>query len=508
MVNTPAVFQLIHSLSKSEKRYFKLFTSLQGGMKDYHHLFDLMEKESNFEMVRKQFAARKNDAAFEATCKYLYKVLTDSLIQGRMETDKTTRILNTLMKARVLFEKSLYEEGLALIEKAKKDAAESEEFLIQLWASQTELYYLSNLNFHTIDEKELVEKQMKIAELLKYQKNIHQHTSLYELLRHRLMYSGEVRTQEQKIRLNDLVVSELNYNSNPLADTFESEKIHLLFQSYYFITINDPKSALKTFFELNDLLDKNKNLWIERPVDYLSTIEGILESLLLVKRYKEIGLFLEKLQHISINSVYFKVMVERVRFIYTCASLIHAGEFAELSSVRKQFEGELFRKIHLLDLSKRAEIHLFDAIIHIGLGNMNQAHKELNKVLLESKLFYSLPSYRTFRLLHLLIHYELKNFDYIDYEIRSLKRTLKSESGKSFKIEKIIFRFFQKRHLPVSYKARELEWKGFEKAFKKCETDVYEMHLMRIFDFGSWVQARIMRMSFSEVLKSKHAVPL
>jgi hypothetical protein len=490
-------------MSKSEKRYFKLFTSLQQGGKEYSNLFRLIEKESDLQKLKETLALKKSKTSAAATNKYLYKVLTNSLLQFRVEGDKTSRLINSFLKARILFEKSLYEEGFSLLQKIKKDAHANEEFVIQLWASQTELYYLSNLNFHTVSERQLVDKQMRIEELLKHQKNIHQHTSLYELLRHRLMYSGEVRTQEQKNKLNDLVVSELHYNANPLADTFESAKIHLLFQSYYFIIINDPKSALKTLFRLNDLLDKNRNRWMDRPIDYLSTIEGILESLLSVKRYKAIQLFLDKLDNIKINTGYFDVMVERVKFIYSTARLVHSGAFEEAAKSLEKYNRSLFRKIHLLDLSKQAEVYLFSAIIYIANGKPEKAYIELNKVLLESRLYYALPIYRTFRLLHLVVHYELNNRDYIDYEIRSLKRTFKGSTNKAYKIEKIVFRFLQMRLLPVSAKSKEIAWNKFKTSFDKCEKDAYESQLLKIFDFNAWIKAKMLRQPFAHVLREK-----
>jgi hypothetical protein len=478
-----------------------MFTSLQGGGKEYTTLFRLIEKETDLQLLKQKLSKIKSHDSLSATCKYLYKVVTNSMLQFRLDADTTTRLVNDLLKSRIFFEKSLYEEGFALLRKVKRDAENSEEFVIQLWASQTELYYLSNLNFHIVSEKQLVEKQMKIDELLKYQKNIYQHTSLYELLRHRLIYHGEVRTREQQNKLNDLVVSELHYNSNPLADTFESKKIHLLFQSYYFITINDPKSALKTLLRLNELLDKNKDRWIERPIDYLSTIEGILESLLSVKRYQAIQLFLDKLDLLKMNSGYFDVMVAAVKYIYLSARLIHSGEFSAAAKLHQEFNQPLFRKIHLLDLNKQAKVYLFSAITYFVNDNPKQAYVQLNKILLESRVYHTFPIYRTFRLLQLLVHYELGNRDHIDYEIRSLKRTLKGGTRKAYKIEKIVFKFLQMNYLPQLSRHREMTWKKFEVAFQSCAKDAYESQLLKIFDFHMWMKAKILRQPLAQLVK-------
>ncbi len=505
MSKNNTLYLLIHSLTKAEKRYIKLYTSLQKGNKDYLHVFELLEQRNEIEAAKEIFSKKKKQSSFDASCKYLFKVITDCLLNVRSDDNMNTRLATGLMKANILFEKSIYEEGFKQLKKIQQEAAEQQQFLIQLQALQMEIYYHSNLNFHSITEKELIQKQIKIDELLKYQKNIHQHSSLYELLRHRQMYKSSIKTNEQKQELNDLVISELNYNANPLANTFESQKIHLLFQAYYFIAVSDYKSALKTFYDVHTLFETHKKLWLETPIDYLSALEGLLESLHSIKHYKEMQFFLNKLQIIEKNTLYFGVMVERVRFIYSTRYYIDSGQFTEAAEIINEFTESLISHIDYLDLSKQAEIYMYLAIIALGENNINKAHKFLNKVLLEINLFYNLPVYRTFRLLHLLVHYELGNHEYIESETRSLKRTTGTSPIKAYKIEKIVFKFLVHKKMPTTSKNREKVWKQFKKLFDLCAADKYEYQLLKIFDFASWIESKIYKKPFDHILKVKFA---
>ncbi|MEJ7694072.1 hypothetical protein [Daejeonella sp.] len=506
MAKTNTLILLIAALSKGEKRYFKLYTSLQKGQKDYLVLYDLLQKSTDEDETRASFAKKKPDASYETTSKYLYKVLTDCMLHLRTDQDKSSRLVSAVLKANIMFEKSLYEEGFKQLQKVQASAEQYEQYIIQLWAARLELYYLCNLNFHTITESELIQKQMKIQEILKYARNIHQHTSLYELLRHRLLYKGSVRTQKQKEELNDLVVSELNIISNPLAETFESYKTHLLFQAHYFITVNDYRSALKTFYELDELFEENNYLWIDSPVDYLSTIEGILDSLQTIGRYDEMHYFLEKLQRLENQSAYIGVMIQRVIFIYKVARHLDRGETEETELLKKEFEEKLFKKIHLLDLSKQAEVYLYTALIYIGSNNISKAHYYLNRILLESKLYYALPVYRTFRLIHLLVHNELGNHDYIEYETRSIKRSLSTSQTKTYLLEKIILKFIQQSASSSGSRGKLALWKKFKTAFEDIKSDKYEIQILKIFDFSSWIEAKLCKKSFSVLLKEKYKI--
>lgn len=503
MAKTSTLILLINSLTKAEKRSFILHTSRQKGAKDYLLLFRLIERGTAYAALKTSFKKGRPHAAYEATLKHLYKVITDCLMHLRMEQDKSTMLISLLLKANILFEKSLNDEGFNELKKIQVLAQEHEQYIIQLWAARLEIYYLCNLNFHGVTENELIKKQMKIQEITRYTVNIHQHNSLYELLRHRLVYKGHVRTAEQKKELEDLVINEMKIIANPLADSFESQKIHLLFQANYFITINDYKSALATFYDLNDLLEEHRYLWIDSPIDYLSAIEGILDSLRTIHEYKAMDYFIDKLKLLEKKSSYFAVMTQKVIYIYQLSKLIDYGDFKKAEQLIDTFEHTLFRKLSLLDADRQAEVYLYTALIYFGNRDINKAHFYLSKILLESKQYYNLPIYQTFRLIHLLVHYELENHDFVFHEIRSVRRKLKSAQGKSYKLEKIIFEFLQTPLVSVSITERETLWLKFKKSFEKIINDKYEIQVLKIFDFASWIEAKLCNKPFVRILKQK-----
>lgn len=501
MAKATSIQKLVNALSKAEKRYFKMYASLQQGSKDYVTLFDLFQKHHHVTNVKAAFKKIKPNASYETSSKHLYKVLTYSLLHLRMEQGKNTSLVMQLMKANILFEKSLYEEGFSELRKIQSAAKAHEQYLIQLWAIRTELYYLSNLNFHAVTENQLVKKQMQIQESIKYISNIHKHNNLYELLRYRLVYKGHVRTAKQHAELNDLVVTEMNIMSNSMAESFESHKTHLLFQANYFITVNDYKSALKTFHELNDLLEKHRFLWEDEPLIYINTIEGILDSLHTIHQYDGMNYFFTRLNNLKKTTVYLEVMVQRVIYIYKITALLNNGNFTKALNLKAQFEDSLLKKADMLDTDKRAELLLYTALIYFVNNDMNKAHAYLSKVLLHSNQYYNLPVYQIFRLIHLLVHYELGNHDFVDHEIRSVKRKLYINQKKTYKIEKIVFSFLQ---TPLtSLKQGQETWQKFRDMFNAIENDKYEIQVLKKFDFAAWIEAKLCKKSFEKILKQK-----
>lgn len=497
MAKTGTLLQLTASLSKAEKRYFRLYTALQQGNKDYIYLFELLEGGAYEDMtsLKQAFRAGRATASFEMAGKHLYKVLMDCLLHLKASQDPGALLLNNLLKADILFEKSLYSEGFRLLQKVQEAAEEQEQYMLLWQAMRQELHYLRHLNFHTLSEAELIQKQMRMAEILKYARNLQQHTSLYELLRHRLLYKGHVRTARQKAELNDLVISELNLVSNPLADTVESQQLHLLFQAHYFLSLGDHRSALKTFYELHALLEEDRHSRAYRPLDHLGTVEGILDSLRTLRRYRDMHYFLEKIQELEHPSAYFRVMIQRLLFIYGLAEHLHQGAFKKALALKQAFEETLFRKLQLLDLDKQAEIYLYTALIYFGNNDLNNAHHYLSQVLAESKRYYTLPVYRTFRLIRLLVHYELGDHTFIRYETRSIKRTLATDTSRSYLLEKIMLKFVHTYPLPGSAAQRAALWEKMRPVFEQISTDKYELQLLNIFDFATWTAAKLSRRS-------------
>ena len=236
MIHADSLILLVHSLSATEKKKFR-----QGKTeKDYTILFGIIAEAGavSSKELRLMFARKRKGANFNATVTYLYKTLLDSLVALRENHDSHYLLLNMILRAKVLFEKSLYEEALQLLEQVKKKAVKYENHIALLYASRLEMEYLLFMNLPDLSESDLLNKHFQVNEILKNIRKINEHSSLYELLKHRVTYKENIRSQKQKDALNDLVISEMSITSSQ-KDSFEAKKLHLLFQSNYLICVGD-----------------------------------------------------------------------------------------------------------------------------------------------------------------------------------------------------------------------------------------------------------------------------
>ena len=501
MSKIKSLIVLINSLTKGEKKKFRMHSLLQDGDKDYLLLYDCILAAPDPLLIKNIYFQKRGKENFEMTSSYLYDLLLNVLVQVRMETSLQAQQLNELQKADILFEKGLFEEAFKLLNKIQLIANKHELRWIHLLALGQELNYISDLGFLTITEAALIQKQMTLRGAIQYAEKVTDHIFLYQLLHHRLLYKGKAATIGQKNDLNDLVVSEIHLANKQVKRTFESKKIHLLFQSYYFIVINDYHLALLTFKELNTLFETYTSLWKESPIDYLQTLEGILDSLRSMKRYDEMDFYLEKIDTLTELTGHNELNRKRILYTYTLIRLLDRGEFEAAAHFDSSYSPILFKSIHSLDINKQAELHLCRALVYFGVGNFKQANGSLNAGLYESRQIQRLPIYWTILLLHLLVQCELKNFDYIKHQLRGLKRGF-NKLNLNEPLYKVVIKFIEAWPIVMdNNKEKTKFWKQIKVELDKIEGTKFGNFQLKIFNFGAYIEAKLCEKSFSTVLK-------
>ena len=424
MAKADMLSRLIRTLTKAEKRYFRLYTSLQQGDKDYLHLFDAIDRGEKV-------------VSSEAT-RYLYKVILDFLVHLRLQREPH---IAGLLKGMVLQERSLHEDALRQLRRVTSPD------IVSLWSKIIEMQVLDALN--------IPQPLPEIFSALKLLEHQQRHAALYAQLRHHFLYRGPVRTLADRSTLDALFAAAAAVPVGPQQ--------RLLFQAYYYLLIGDYSLALESCFSLENL-------------DY----EGVLYALRAARRYAELG------------SVLSKVSDPRLWFLYAPAVYLDSGDFANALRIQQ---------LYFSSVDKNPEVFFFRAVAYLGVGDINNAHFSLEQVLQQSSLYSSLPIYRTFRLLHLLVQYELGNYEYIRYETRAFRRHLRPDDKNSFLLERTVVKFLSMGE--ISSAQKPALWKKLSVVFERIRLDPYERHQLLLFDFSAWVEGKLLRKGLSVVLAER-----
>ncbi len=505
MSKTEALISLIGTLSRTEKRSVVMHSRLSGGEKDYLSLFNLVcSGVDDKDELRRRFVQERPGTSFDTACKYLYKVILDRLVEMRIERDSEFDLTHRLFKVRVLFEKSLYREGLSQLQKIQHQATRTENHLVMLQALHLELEVLTGLDFADLSEKQLIRRQTRLQETIRVIRNIQEHSFLYELLRYRLSRKSNVSTTNASKVFEDLIFSELNIVNKLNVGVFDISKKHLLFQANYFIGIGDSNQALRSFIELNALFEKNPHLWQNPPIYYLNVLEGALSSLRSIGRYGDMDYFLDQLARLQSSYSSFRLEVMSVIFLYRMFALLDYGRYEEALALKWTYEEPLLANISQLNVNRQAEVILYVSLLHYLNGNLATAKRTLNQVVFKGKDFAYLALYRAIRMVNLIYMYESGETDLIKYESRSIQRELKEYSHPD-SLEEFFLRFVN-TPLPVTMSKRMELWGGYARNVTRARKNNMDRKVLNIFDFISWIESKVRKCPMSEIVRGAHNV--
>lgn len=491
MTKLDSLLILINSMDSAEKRYFQMNTKMHEGKKDYNLLFDLIQQsDATTDTIKTKYKKQKPNASLEITCIHLYNLLLEKLSRKDAEKDIELQILKAYQQAKFLFNRNLYSDAYQIIEKYKTIALEFEFFSPYLMLAKLEIRLYNQLEFIDMNENTLVKLQSKIDSVSRQQRAIENHTGLYNLISIRQIKEGTIRSEAEKEKLNDLAFNELQAVSGQTKNSFEAQKLHLLFQSAYFMKTANPKSSLKVYYELNELFENNHNLWGNPPHLYLNHLKGILNNLRWFGHYSEMPFFIEKMKVVLYNQPLGKNFIQNLIYLFESLILTDQQKYKE-ALVHLEKQGiELLEKSTSQPFVSRAELVLQISTVYFWNKEYKKALKIIRPLLNVGKPFLQFSQIKTIRFLNILIHYELNDFDYLDSEIRSFERDL-VKRNKYFKSEEIILKGIKQCSKENN---REKSIKNMREQIEKLEqlkTDPFENHLLKTFGFIHWFKTKL-----------------
>ena len=241
--NKESLFILIKSLSKSEKRQFKLFVGRVGSNLDskFLKLFNLMDKMSNYDekyILNKKIVSKRQLSNLKA---HLYKQLLVSLKLNPLNQNLRSKIRQELEFASILYNKGLYKQSLKILDKAKSLALKSEDKFIAF--EIVELEKLIESQYITRSLSNRSEKLISESNKLIQQNNITSRLSNLSLeLYEKLIKAGYAKSDKEFKEITKFFferMPDLDYDSFGFREKLWHNKAYLWFslliQDFYLV---------------------------------------------------------------------------------------------------------------------------------------------------------------------------------------------------------------------------------------------------------------------------------
>jgi tetratricopeptide (TPR) repeat protein len=427
------VFSLIKSLSKSEKRNFKLYTSriqLDTETK-FVRLFELMDKMNPYDerLILQKFP-NITKAQLPNLKRHLYGQILTSLRLIYIDKNIDIQIREQLDFARILYGKGLYMQSLKMLDRIKKIAEEHHQDILHLEILEFEKMIEAR---HITRSRLIVNKMESLLEasarrsLVTYQNN--KLSNLNIQTQGWYIQHGHAVTIHSRIAFLDFFAQMIpEIPAENKLTFFEKVNFYQSMVWYHYILL-DFELALEFAKRWVQLFSINPQMKSKDPMLFMRGLYYLLTFYYLTGNAADFHVYLKKLERF-VEKEYseWNSNTEITGFLYLTLSQLNAsfltGKFSEGIAKGSHIMTKLNAYETLIDPHKIRLISYKIGCLYFQTGDYSKALEYLNHVVVVQIDHLRSDLEINSRILHMICHYELKNVALIkDY---LLPNTLKA----------------------------------------------------------------------------------
>ncbi|MFT4664032.1 MAG: hypothetical protein ACI9XB_000974 [Gammaproteobacteria bacterium] len=504
--HSQSLFQLIKSLTKAEKRNFKLYAKRNhsGDSLKFIDLFDIMDKQSEVDetsifkklkgLSKPQYANLK---------RHLYSQIIVSLRvihKAKMPTIQARELVDFAV---ILYGKGLYLQSLKMLKIAKREATKHHLNYLQLTILEFE---------KLIETRHITRSGQDNATDLVKQTNILRDTisdtiylsNLRMELHTKYLRNGHIRNQQDKEELRNYFVKKIERVEEKTLGVVERV---FLFQSYvwYAYIQLDFKTCLQYAIKWVNHCAENPDL-TKRDIDlHLRGYHYVLTAAMHLRDSKNLEKYLSEFEDFRYgNYKKFNENSRIISFLY-----VHSGRLNQVV-IDGDFEKGLTHIPRTTKRIKKYKTKLDDhrvlvfyfkiAWIYFGANKISKSIFYLNKIVNKDMLNLREDLQYYARLMFLMCHYELQDFESMTYALKSFRPFF--ERTKDHNPAQIsTLNLFKALAKAPPFDHKEI-MKDYLAELELLKEDPLQQLSISYLDVISWLKARISRRSLSEVLRS------
>ncbi|HVD98579.1 MAG TPA: hypothetical protein VNB90_10275 [Cytophagaceae bacterium] len=507
-IKSKNLYELIKSMNKNEKRYFKVTTSFseEADDKKVLLLFDEINKQEDFDedKILKKNPSLKASQLSNLKA-YLHDRILQSLRQFHLPKIMDIQIREQIDYAQLLFERRLYDQGKTCLKKAKKMAQLYNNLELQLEIIKLEKGVLTQTTEDGLSRVDDIITEVR--EINSQINNLNIFSNLSIKLNSFYTRIGYIRDEQDYIRTRDYFYSTLPAFEEAKLSLIEKIYLYRLYVGYYFF-VQDFENGYLYSNKLVTLFDSSNSLVETNTEDYIKALNSLLISQYKLFRYNEFEETNKKLQNISSLDSLQKNESMRIRLLkyYYTNAINHffmTGDFDKGVEFIVSENGEEFNSLlSKLDRHSSLILNYKMACLYFGAGNFNQSIRWLNKVINAPDMDFREDLHCFARILNLVCHYELGNFDVIKYYIISTYRFLWKKDDLHF-FQKYILGFLKNLNTNLSNKDLIDRFQKLKMQLVPLVNSDFEKRAFIYFDIISWLESKIEKRSVQEIIQNK-----
>lgn len=500
------LFILVKSLSKSEKRQFKLYVGRLGVNTDakFLALFNLLDKMRIYkeEIILESGIVKKSQLSNLKA--HLYRQILVSLRLNPVNQNIRVQIREQLDFATILYQKGLYKHSLKILDKVKGLAISTEEKNIAY-----EIVELEKLIESQYITRSLPDRAGELAVQSKWLSDLNAITSelsnlsleLYGMM----LKMGYVRNDEDFRKVTDFFDSHLPEYKIENLGFREKLWLYKTFLWYSFLT-QDFLSCYRYSSKWVDLFYEHPEMIYLNPVFYLKGNNYLLESLFFVKYASQFRTTLDKLEEV-INRKEFPTNdnLASLSFLYINANKLNLhfmeGTFEKGLYLVKIVEYGINKHRDRIDGHHVSIFYYKIACLYFGIADHKTCIQYLNKIIRNKNLKVREDLMCFARVLSLVAHYEAGMDYHLEVQLKSTYKFL-LKMNELHAVQREMIKFLRKMGNIYPHELKAAFQELYER-LKAFEDHPYEKRAFLYLDILSWLESHLQGRPVAEIIREK-----
>ncbi|MCX4359508.1 MAG: hypothetical protein OSJ22_07735 [Rikenellaceae bacterium] len=497
------LFDLIRSLTKAEKRNFKLYATRQGDANaKFIVLFDAMEAMDVYDeqkLMKRCGITKSQIANIKA---HLYRQILVSVRLIGVSHSLRMQLSEQIDFARILYDKGLHGQCLRVLDKAKKIAVESGQSTIALeiveFEKTVETHHLARtstradqLSAQTTELCERIEVSNKLSNIAVQLYNLH-------------LKLGYVRSQRDLCMVTDFF--------KPQIDSFSEMELSFIEQvqlaqarMWYAHILHDFPACFRYSRRIIELFDNNGHLKPLYYDYYLKAYSRYLESLFLTRNWRRLSSAIDRYEKaiediVTINTNA-SILSYLALYLHRVNLYLMEGSFTSGISIVADVERYISSAGSYLDTHYKMLLYYKIACLYFGAADYRKCIYYLERIISvrDQSIRRDLQCFA--RMLNLIASYEA-GLDYnLDYQIRNVY-TFIIKMNDMHGVQKVLISFLKRlNHIYAGDFKQEL--RNLYDRIKPYESHPYERRTFFYLDIISWLESKLEDRSVEEIVSAK-----
>ena len=493
--NTLSLFKLIKSMTKADKRNFKLYAKRVQGDESlkFIKLFEVLDKMS--ELDEKKLLDRLpgvNKGQLSNLKRHLYSQILISLRLISIGRLKAIEVREQIDFSQVLYSKGLYLQSLKLLQRAKKITEKEELDILTLEIIELqkviESRHITNSgplknDALTLEAQATIKKVDQSIMLSNLRVNLH---SYY-------IRNSHVKNDQERVTIIHYFNERLPQIDKTTLGFPENVYLYQCYVWYYYILL-DFKKCYDYAVKWIAIFDENPELKLLDKDLYMRGYHYLLTASFNLKDIDKLETHLAELEVFrKSNYAKFNENSKIFSFLYVHWARYNTHFLKGTHDLAIKNVPRSLRRIKLY--AERIAPHRVMVLYYkiawsyLGDGNPGKCVTYVSKIINDGKDLFREDIQSYSRLLYLMAHYDLDNMELMPYLVRTVESYFKKVESKN-KLQIRTLRFFKK--IPsATILGRQKLLVELREDIAVIASDPYEIRSLLYLDVMSWVSARI-----------------